>query len=439
LYLFKTKLSFATISKAIKNKAMGVWKKRTTEQIKERVFDALRQNVNFYEENILGVPASALDGKVFPEDAPILKDAPFLSTLIHNPNHIGCHTLGDSEAFFAGTQELEREVIRICAEDILHGEPNAQDGYIASGGTEANMQAMWIYRNYFMREHDARPEEIVVIGSQDSHYSVVKGGNVLNIDVHLAEVAPVDRSILPDAMETAIADMVAQGKRYFIVVANMMTTMLGSVDDPDAYLAPIEKRGLPYRLHVDGAYGGFFYPFSNQQNSVLHFGNPKVSSVTLDAHKMVQAPYGTGIFLARKGLMKYVNTDQASYVKGLDATLVGSRSGANAVAVWMILNTYGPHGWYEKIQVLLLRTDWLARQLDERGIRYYRNPYSNIVTIYADDIDHELAHRFGLVPDSHAAPAWFKIVVMDHVTVDKLEPFIAGLPRVDALESSMQG
>lgn len=407
---------------------MGIWKKRSSEQIKERVFRALGQNVNFYEENILGVPASHLDHKVFPEDAPILKEAPFLSTLIHNPNHIGCHTLGDSEAFFAGTQELEREVIRICAEDILHGQPEQQDGYIASGGTEANLQAMWIFRNYFMRVHGAQPDEILIIGSQDSHYSIVKGGNVLHLDVHLAEVDPVARTVDPERLDRAIAGYVERGKRYFIVVANMMTTMLGSVDDPELYLQPLERRGLPYRLHIDGAYGGFFYPFSNQQNSTLHFGNPKVSSVTLDAHKMVQAPYGTGIFLVRQGLMQYVNTDQASYVRGLDATLVGSRSGANAVAVWMILNTYGPHGWYEKIQVLLLRTDWLARQLDAKGIRYYRHPNANIVTLYADDIDHRLAHQYGLVPDNHAHPQWFKIVVMDHVTVDKLEPFIAQLP-----------
>ena len=56
---------------------------------------------------------------------------------------------------------------------------------------------------------------------------------------------------------------------------------------------------------------------------------------------MLQAPYGTGIFLARKGLINYVYTETASYVKGLDATLVGSRSGANAIAVWMILKSHG--------------------------------------------------------------------------------------------------
>ncbi len=97
------------------------WHKKSEEEIKSRVFGALKQNINFRENNILGVPASHLDDKVFSQDATFLKDAPFISTLVHNPNHIGCHTLGKSEHFFAGTQALEREVIELCAVDILRG------------------------------------------------------------------------------------------------------------------------------------------------------------------------------------------------------------------------------------------------------------------------------------------------------------------------------
>lgn len=40
--------------------------------------------------------------------------------LIANPNHIGCHTLdGEKEALFKGSQEIEKDLIRICAEEIL--------------------------------------------------------------------------------------------------------------------------------------------------------------------------------------------------------------------------------------------------------------------------------------------------------------------------------
>jgi tyrosine decarboxylase/aspartate 1-decarboxylase len=70
---------------------------------------------------------------------------------------------------------------------------------------------------------------------------------------------------------------------------------------------------------------------------------------------MAQAPYGTGIFLIRKGLIQHTNTKQASYVEGEDFTLIGSRSGANAVAVWMILVKNGYFGWQEKIYILQKR------------------------------------------------------------------------------------
>lgn len=416
---------------------MKYWKKLSREAIHRRVFEALGENVDFAEENILGVPASYLDSKVFYQEAPFLKDAPFLTTLIHNPNHIGCHTLGESEAFFEGTQALEQELIRICAEDIFKGDPDRQDGYVASGGTEANIQAAWIYRNYFMQEYGAAPEEIAILCSEDNHYSVHKAANLLGIQHHAVPVTRHDRKIDEAALRRDIGRLKEEGIRYIIVVANMMTTMFGSVDDPDMYSQVLERAGLPFRIHIDGAYGGFVYPFSGGDDK-LSFRNPHIHSVALDAHKMVQAPYGTGIFLARKGLIDYVYTESASYVKGLDATLVGSRSGANAVAVWMILMTYGPHGWREKIHVLHYRTRWLCRQLDELGISYYRHPRSNIVAIDAHCVTPVLAKKYGLVPDNHHQPDWYKVVVMEHVTIDKMLPLVEELRQLEMAEEDIR-
>jgi hypothetical protein len=88
---------------------MKYWKRLSPQEIKARVFDALQQNVDYFSSSTLGVPGSHLDQKVFSSEAPFLQNAPFLHTLIQNPNHIGCHTLGESEDFFAGTHDLERE------------------------------------------------------------------------------------------------------------------------------------------------------------------------------------------------------------------------------------------------------------------------------------------------------------------------------------------
>lgn len=404
------------------------WTKRTQEEINTKIFSALAANVNYATENILGVPASYLDEKVFSPDNNFLKDAPFLSTLVQNPNHIGCHTIGKSESFFVGTQDIERELIEICAEDILNGEKGEFDGYVASGGTEANMQAIWIYRNFFEKEKNAKPNQIAILCSQDSHYSMDKAANILGISIYKVFTNDSDKMLQEDHLNAQLNQAISDGIQFFIVVANMMTTMFGSVDKVDLYTNELLKRNLEFKLHIDGAYGGFYYPFSNKKTN-LNFSNPHVSSVTLDAHKMAQAPYGTGIFLIRKGLIHFATTKEASYVEGEDCTMIGSRSGANAIAVWMILSKYGPNGWFEKIFVLQKRTDWLCEQLDELHLDYFRDPFSNIVTIRSSSITHELAEKHYLVPDNHHDANWYKIVVMEHVTLEKLLPFVEELKQ----------
>jgi tyrosine decarboxylase / aspartate 1-decarboxylase len=405
------------------------WKKLTREEIKSIVFKALENNINFYESESLGVPASHLDDNVFYQDATFLKEAPFLSTLIHNPNHIGCHTLDQSENFFAGTQAIERLLIEICATDILKAKPNSCDGYVASGGTEANLQAIWLYRNFFKANYHIANEQIGILCSADCHYSMAKAANVLSLPIFYVPVNLENRSFQKTDLLNTLQKMKAQGIQKVIVVANMMTTMFGSVDSIGLYTDALLSAGWEFKLHVDGAYGGFYFPFANPEND-LNFSNPHVSSVTLDAHKMVQAPYGTGIFLVRKGMMQYTNTREASYVAGEDFTLIGSRSGANAVAVWMILSTYGPYGWFEKVLILKNRADIFEGRLKQMGISYFRALSSNIIAIKSQHVPEGVATRFGLVPDNHHRPSWYKVVIMDHVTQEHLNPL------ADALESA---
>lgn len=408
---------------------MHYWKKLTTQERKERIAQALQEVVNFADDISLGYPASKLDGKVFYDDAPFLKDAPTLQAFVANPNNIGCHTLGTSEKAFRGTQTIEREVLNVIAVDIFKAEPNSFDGYISPGGTEANIQALWIYRNYFMKEHQARLDEIAILASEDTHYSIPKGSNLLMVDWLNIPVDFDSRKIEREALNQIIEKAQQNGKKYFIVVVNMGTTMFGSVDAISDYTDILEAKNLMYKLHIDGAYGGFVYPFNNKESN-LNFVNPKVSSITIDAHKMLQAPYGTGIFVCRKGLIENVLTKEAEYVEGMDLTLCGSRSGANAVAVWMILFTYGPYGWFENVSVLQMRTAWFCKELDKLGIEYFREPFMNIVTIKSKYIPEEIAEKFQLVPQKHDhTNEWYKVVLMNHVEVDDLMAFIEILKK----------
>ncbi len=404
------------------------WPKLPNRQIKQRVFDALRQNLNYNEEPILGLPATYLDQEQFYFNAPFLKDAAFLSVLINNPNHIGCHTYSQSESYFAGTQQLEIDLLRICAEEIFQAPAAGYDGYVAPGGTEANIQAQWIYRNYFIQKFGCKAEEIGLIFSQDVHYSAYKGCNLLGIKPITVAVDNDTRTILRSDLEAQLKKAKESGIKYLIVHLSMGTTMFGSVDDADEILPVVKGYFEHYFVHMDAAFGGFIYPFTCPDTN-LNFSNPEVSSITIDGHKMLQAPYGTGIFLCRKGLMEYAQTQEASYVQGTDFTLCGSRSGANAVSIWMILMTHGSTGWNYMMQKLIDRTDSICDALTEMGIKYYRNPHMNIVTIDADYIPTTIAKKYHLVADDYAQPKWWKIVAMTHVEKHVIDAFLLDLKR----------
>lgn len=405
------------------------WPALTETEIRERVFEALAANVSYRGSDLLGVPGSYLDGRVF-RDAPFLRDAPLLSAMVENPNHIGCHTFGASESMFAGTQRLELELLALCAEEILGAAPRSYDGYVSSGGTESNIQALWCYRNEFRKAHGLGSSEVAVLQSTDTHYSVVKACDMLGTRPWKVPVDKTTRRVEVGAIAAQWPELRRAGVRALVVVLNMGTTMFGSIDDPEPVLSAVAELGVPFRVHVDAAFGGFIHPFSSsgESDDRLSFRDERITSFTLDAHKMLGAPYGTGIFLARGGLMEYVETSGAHYVKGLDNTVCGSRSGANAIAVWMILRAYGSEGGREYVRGLLATAEKLTQELDALGVRYFREPRMNIVTMRAADVPEEVARAFYLVPDVHgAAPAWWKIAVMDHVDDEAIAHFVAAL------------
>jgi tyrosine decarboxylase / aspartate 1-decarboxylase len=406
------------------------WKKQSHEQLKESIFKSLEQNLDYRGDHpILGVPGTYLDTMEFYPDAPFLKDAPFMSAMVRNPNHIGVHTLSDKSVLevFKGTQQVEKDLIKLVAEEIFNGDTNQQDGYVATGGTEANIQAMWIYRNFFQKEYGARIGEIGLVYSQDSHYSMPKGANLLNLTNIILDVDPETREITKESLENKVNTALKDGIKYFIVIANLSTTMFGSVDDIDMLGDYFTNINAPFKIHVDAAYGGFIYPFTNPV-SRFTFQNPYLNSITADGHKMLQTPYGTGLFLIRKGYFDYVKTEEAQYIPGKDYTVSGSRSGANAISMWMILQVHGSEGWKYKMEMLCDQTERICKKLERMGVEYFRNQYLNIIAIKAKYMSKELAHKYYLVADSYEHEAkWYKIVVMPHVKPGTIDRFLMEL------------
>ncbi|NFH39396.1 pyridoxal phosphate-dependent decarboxylase family protein [Clostridium sporogenes] len=408
---------------------MKLWRKYTQEEMDEKITKSLERTLNYDNTKTIGIPGTKLDDTVFYDGHSFIKHSPYLRTFIQNPNHIGCHTYDKADILFGGTFDIERELIQLLAIDVLNGDDKEFDGYVTQGGTEANIQAMWVYRNYFKKERKAKHEEIAIITSADTHYSAYKGSDLLNIDIIKVPVEFYSRKIQEDTLDSIVKEAKEIGKKYFIVISNMGTTMFGSVDDPDLYANIFDKYNLEYKIHVDGAFGGFIYPINNKECKT-DFSNKNVSSITLDGHKMLQAPYGTGVFVCRQNLIHNTLTEEATYIENLDVTISGSRSGANAVAIWMVLASYGPYGWMEKINKLRNRTEWLCEQLDDMGIKYYKENNMNIVTIEEQYVTKEIAEKYFLVPEVHNhMNKWYKIVVMEHVELDILNSLVCDLRK----------
>jgi glutamate/tyrosine decarboxylase-like PLP-dependent enzyme len=403
------------------------WPALSEEALAGRVFAALRSNRRYQRDHLLGVPGSVLDRRVFPA-LPALDGFPLLATWIDNPNHIGCHTVGTSEPHFQGTHALEREVVALCAEKLLRAAPGTVDGYIASGGTESNLQALWTFRNAW-RARGVQRERIGILASQDVHYSIPKAADLLDLPLFTVPVDEDTRRMGREDVERAVRAARDRGVDHLAVVLTLGTTMFGSIDRLEDVLPALEAHRTTAWVHVDGAFGGFLHPLTS--DPILDFRHDAVVSFTLDAHKMLQAPYGTGIHLIRKGWIEHVRTPAASYVPGLDCTVSGSRSGGNAVAVWMILNAYGRAGGEDFCRRLVDLAERFVARLRAAGIRHYHHPGMNVVTLGAEHVPPAVATRFGLVADDARHPAWWKVVVMDHVTEGELDALASAVGAND--------
>jgi aromatic-L-amino-acid decarboxylase len=85
--------------------------------------------------------------------------------------------------------------------------------------------------------------------------------------------------------------------RPFFVVGSAGTTNTGAVDDLEALARIAANENLWF--HADAAYGGFF--MMTERGRAAMRGLASADSITLDPHKGLFLPYGTGSLLVRDG------------------------------------------------------------------------------------------------------------------------------------------
>ncbi len=281
-----------------------------------------------------------------------------------------------------GLAQLEANVIRWFCE--IMGYPAEARGVLTSGGSLANFSAVVTARRDRLGDDFSKG---TVYASDQIHHSVLKACLLAGIPESRVRPIPSDERfrMRPDALREAIAADRRDGWTPFLVAASAGTTNTGAVDPLQELAALCAADGL--WLHVDAAYGGFFR--LTEQGRRIMRGIEKSDSITLDPHKGLFLPYGTGSLLVRDGqALRRAHAVQGSYMPPLqdDPRLVDfceispelSRS-FRGLRVWLPLRLHGIEPFRRNLEEKLELSRWAAQQLETvPGIEIVAHPQLSV-------------------------------------------------------------
>lgn len=188
--------------------------------------------------------------------------------------------------------------------------PSTARGLFTTGGSMANFTAIVCAREQRL---GADIRKGVIYTSDQAHYSVIKSARLAGVMPDRIRVIAADEAFRMriDALATAIRDDFSAGLKPFLVVSSAGTTNTGAVDPLPEITSICRENGLWH--HVDGAYGACFHIVPELRR--LLAGLPHADSVTLDPHKGMFLPYGTGALLVADGdVLEAAHSATASYM-----------------------------------------------------------------------------------------------------------------------------
>ncbi len=174
--------------------------------------------------------------------------------------------------------------------------PASARGTLTPGGSMSTFAAVVAAREW-LTGTDLRNG--VLYRSREGHHSIDKAARLAGIlGDRIREIAVDDEfRMRPDDLEAAIAADRERGLRPFLVVSSAGTVNTGAVDPLDVIADVCARERLWH--HIDGAYGGFFHMVPELRP--LLAGLSRADSLSLDPHKGLFLPYGTGALLVRDG------------------------------------------------------------------------------------------------------------------------------------------
>jgi aromatic-L-amino-acid decarboxylase len=223
----------------------------------------------------------------------------------------------------------------------------------------------------------------VLYTAEGAHHSIAKAARVAGFPRRTMRVVPVDESFRSrrDALARTVAEDRAAGLRPFMVVAEAGSTAVGAVDDLAALADLCAALGL--WLHVDAAYGGFF--LLTERGRAALAGIERADSITLDPHKGLFLPYGTGCLLVKElATLRAAFAERAAYLPSwqedeehwdfADIGLELSRP-ARGLRIWLPLWLHGASAFRDALDEKLdLARSAAARVRALPGVRIVAEP-----------------------------------------------------------------
>jgi aromatic-L-amino-acid decarboxylase len=207
--------------------------------------------------------------------------------------------------------QLEENVTRwLC--DLFEFPAEAQ-GVLTSGGSMANLSAVVTARHTKLGSDFWDGTYYV---TDQTHGSNTKAATIAGFGERNLRIVPTDAGLRmdPEGLAAMVAEDRAAGARPFMVIAAAGTTNTGAVDPLDAIADVAAREGLWF--HVDAAYGGFFQ--LTERGRERFRGAERADSVTLDPHKGLFLPYGTGGLIVRdREAMRDAHFEGAAYLQDL--------------------------------------------------------------------------------------------------------------------------
>jgi tyrosine decarboxylase/aspartate 1-decarboxylase len=317
-----------------------------------------------------------------------------------------------------GTSRLEEEVIAALL-DLYHAPSFGAGGYLVTGGTEANITALWIARNM------SGGKEVIL--PRSAHFSFVKAMDLLSL-------RPVWVPLDEGGRMKVSAARSAIGKRTAAVVAVAGSTELGAVDPIEELSEIALEKGL--HLHVDAAFGGFVLPFLKEvgrREVPFDFALEGVTSMASDPHKMGMAPLPSGALLLKRVEELQAIMVASPYLSApLATSLLGTRPSRNVPATYAAMMSMGRKGYSAVVRQVLELTDRLVEGGKAIGLVPVIDPVLNVVAFHHENpirVQSEMLKR-GWDVSAIADPSGLRFVVMPHATARSVDMLLGDLAKV---------